>query len=376
MAISRLVDNSQLEGKRVFVRVDFNVPIANGKVANDFRIRAVKPTIDFLKKAGAKVILGSHLETKEGSDMTVVSNALKNIVEHVFVSSTDLVVINEHIERMRPGDVTLLQNLRFWRGEEMAEEHFATDFSRLADLYVNEAFSVSHRKHASIILFPKFLPSCAGIRFLEEMENLSRAFAPEQPFLFILGGAKFETKEPLVRKFLDTATNIFIGGALANDFFLALGYEVGRSLISNPPLQIPEDILRSLKVILPIDVTVETSNKQLLVKKPNEVATDEKIVDVGPDTIELLRHRAEEAKLIVWNGPLGIYEQGIVKETEELAIAVAESRGVSIVGGGDTIAAISRLSLETAFDFVSTGGGAMLEFLNKETLPGIEALQI
>lgn len=375
MDVPKIEDVKDLSGKRVLVRVDFNVPVEMGRVVNDFRIKAVLPTITFLTKAGAKVVLISHFSGKEANSLKPVSDHLKKILPHTYIASTDPVVIGEAVIGMNNGEVVLLPNLRFWAGEEMCEEHFAHDFSTLADIYVNEAFSVSHRNHASIVLLPTFLPSYAGIHFIKEIENLSRAFKPDEPFLFILGGAKFSTKQPLVNKFLLTATKVFIGGALANDFFAERGYEVGTSLLSNPRITIPKEILGNEKLMLPIDVTVRKPDKTLEIKRPDQVLPEEKIVDVGDATLSLLRGECEKSKFILWNGPLGIYEEGVVKQTEELAIAAAESLGTSIIGGGDTVAAITRLQLESAFDFVSTGGGAMLEFLVKETLPGIEVLK-
>lgn len=376
MEVRSIENADNLYGKRVLVRVDFNVPLKDGLILNDFRIRAVLPTISFLVKSGAKVILATHLDAKGGSSLEQVSLHLKKLLPHTYIPVTDFVVINDHISKMENGEVSMLPNLRFWTGEERRDERFVAELARLADVFVNEAFAVSHRNHASITLLPKILPSYAGIRFLEEIKNLSLAFDPDEPFLFILGGAKFETKEPLVVKFLNKATNVFIGGALANDFFAGLGYEVGNSLVSTSALSIPEEVLKNKKLLLPIDVTVQVPDKNPVVKKPNEVKAGEKIIDAGPETILMLRERAEKAKLTLWNGPLGIYEEGVVKQTEELAIAIAESPGISIVGGGDTAASIDRLELEETFDFFSTGGGAMLEFLAKETLPGIEALKI
>jgi phosphoglycerate kinase len=376
MEIRNLQRAGNLKGKRVFVRVDFNLTIVNGKVTDDYRIVAALPTIDYLKKQGAKIILATHLQSKGGADMNIVSDALKKMVAHEYLAVTDLSLIYEHISKMQNGEVMLMANLRFWRGEEMKDEDFAADLSKLADVYVNEAFPVCHREHASIVLLPKLLPSYAGMRLVLEIENLSKAFSPQEPFLFILGGAKFATKEPLISKFLAKATNIFIGGALANDFFAQQGYEVGVSLVANPPIIIPQEIFGNPKLILPIDVTVQLPDKTLVIKKPKEISKEDRIVDAGPETVAKLREFVENAKLILWNGPLGIYEEGIVKQTEELALSVAESQAVSMVGGGDTVASIKRLQLETSFDFLSTGGGAMLEFLLKETLPGIDALLV
>ncbi len=376
MGIPSVENAKNLYGKRVFVRVDFNVPLKDGLILNDFRIKAAMQTISFLVRSGAKVILATHLGGKNGSNLEQVSLHLKNLLPHAYIPVTDFVVISDHISKMENGQVVMLPNLRFWAGEERGDERFAAELSKLADIFVNEAFAVSHRNHASIILLPKLLPSYAGIRFLKEIENLSLAFNPEEPFLFILGGAKFQTKEPLISKFLNKSADVFVGGALANDFFAELGYETGRSLLSPPPRDISEEILKNKKLLLPVDVTVQDLGKNSCIKKPGEVKAEEKIVDVGPETVSLLKDKAEKAKLVIWNGPLGLYEEGFTKETEELAIAVAESVAFSIVGGGDTAASIARLDLESAFDFFSTGGGAMLEFLVKETLPGIDVLKL
>ncbi len=375
MDIPRIDSVRDFTGKRVLVRVDFNVPIENGVVLNQFRIKAALPTIKLLQQGGAKVILISHMAGRQARDLKPVSDALGLHMPHSYVPGTDPVVIREHISLMENGDVCLLANLRFWHGEEANEAQFAIDFSRLADLYVNEAFSASHREHASIVRIPALLPSYAGLNFMKEIENLSKVFDPPQPFLVIFGGAKFETKLPLIDKFLSTASGVFVGGALANDVFAARGFTVGRSLLSHPRVEIPQNILTNEKILLPVDVVVETENRERVVKKPEEVATGDRMIDAGPQSVVMLKEYCEKAKLILWNGPLGVYEEGAVKQTEELAIVVAESQGTSIVGGGDSVAAISRLELESAFDFVSTGGGAMLDFLIKETSPGIEALK-
>lgn len=375
MELPRLDQASHLSGKRVLVRVDFNVPVQNGFVTNDFRIKAALPTITFLKKAGAKIILISHREGREGHDFLPVSEALRKYVEHVYHSTTDFAVIADHASKMKRGDVVLLTNLRYWGGEEMCTEQFGLDLSKLADVYVNEAFASSHRRHASIVLLPKLLPSYIGFRFQEEIENLSKIFTPEQPFLFILGGAKFETKEPLIRKFLPKTSILFVCGALANDFLKVKGFETGRSFISKDISRITEDIYNDPKIVLPSDVMVETVEKTLVVKKVTEILKEDRVVDAGPETIQILKGYVDKAKYILWNGPLGIYEEGQVKQTEELAIVIAESRATSTVGGGDTTASIQRFSLEDSFDFLSTAGGAMLDFLVNETLPGIEAFQ-
>lgn len=324
-----ITEAGDLGGKKVFVRVDWNVPIQNGKVANDFRIRKSLPTIEFLKKAGAKIILATHFE----------GNGIRALRDFV------------------PEGVKLLPNLRDDEGEKANSAAFAKKLARKVDVYVNEAFSVSHREHASVVGVPKLLPSFAGLWFMKEVKNLSQAFYPKHPFLLILGGAKFETKLPLLKKFVEIADNIFIGGAMANNFFKELGRDVGNSLVSDGNFGL-KDLMKSDKIILPEDTIVH----------------ENKILDVGPKSLESLSEKISEAKLILWSGPLGAYERGFKVSTLELAKMIAESENDSIVGGGDTLAAIEELQMNEKFSFVSTGGGAMLDFLAKGTLPGIEAL--
>ena len=295
-----ITEAEDLKGKRVLVRVDWNG-------ASEFRINASMPTINFLIETGAQVILATHLA--EGS--------------------------TDDLRRYVPLGAELLPNLRENPGEEANSEEFARELASQADIYVNEAFSVSHREHASIVGVPKLLPSYAGVRFAEEVKELSRAFSPTHPFLLILGGAKIETKLPLVEKFSQIADSIFIGGAMAKH-----ASEIG--LGNNPKVWFPTGDLGAL--------------------------------DANTETLELLKTKISEAKFIVWNGPLGQYETGYVQYTNELALALAEAEGEVIVGGGDTLAMLEKLNVLDKYSFVSTGGGAMLEFLATGTLPGIEAL--
>ena len=295
-----ITEAGDLSGKRVLVRVDWSD-------GDDFRIQATKPTLDFLSQSGAKIILATHID--EGA---------------------------RDLEQFVPAGAQLLSNLRENAGEEANSEDFAKELASQADIYVNEAFSVSHREHASIVGVPKFLPSYAGLRFLEEVENLSKAFNPTHPFLLLLGGAKIETKLPLVEKFSKIADTIFVGGAMA-----VKAAEMG--LQENYGVMFPTGDLAAL--------------------------------DANEETLRILRAKIIEARFIVWNGPLGKYEAGYTKYTNELAQAIAEAEAETIVGGGDTLSAIQSLNILDKFSFVSTGGGAMLEFLAKGTLPGVIALE-
>lgn len=368
-------DIKNLSGKKVIVRVDFNVPISGGKVLDDFRIKKAIPTISFLQKKGAKVILISHLGKDDKDSLLPVADKVKKYVKNF--SFISLPILSEKTEErlnlLKNGEVVLLENLRSEQGEEKNSPSFARSISRYGDIYVNDAFSVSHREHASVVGIIKHLPGYAGLQLLEEIKNLSIAFTPRHPFVFILGGVKFETKIPLIKKFLKKADNIFIGGAIANDFFKAKGFEVGVSVVSNNVLQV-KPLLRQKNLILPTDVLVTKNNKKYYVK-PNEVKIDEKIVDCGPETVKMLGEIIKKSKFILWNGPLGKYEGGFGGSTEDLIKIISKSKIENVLGGGDTVAIISKLKLESKLGFVSTGGGAALDFLAKGTLPGIRVLK-
>ncbi len=368
-------DIQDLKGKRVIVRVDYNVPIKEGKILDDFRIKASVPTIEFLKKKGAIVILIAHIGDDGEKSLKPVSIRLKKFIPNLNFIETPVFSDNTKniITGLKSGDVVLLENIRREVGEKTNSPSFARGFSRYADIYVNDAFSVSHRAHSSIVGITKCLPSYAGLQLLEEVNNLSKAFNPKHPFLFILGGSKFETKIPLIKKFLREADEVFIGGAIANDFFKGKGYEVGTSLVSEGKVQV-KPFFKNKNLILPVDVVVTKDGKSRTTK-PSEVTSSECIVDIGKDSVESLRVLIEKASFILWNGPLGKYEAGFGGSTESLLKIISKSKANSIIGGGDTVALISKLKLEDKIGFVSTGGGATLDFLAKGTLPGIKALK-
>jgi phosphoglycerate kinase len=306
-----------IKNKTVLVRVDFNVPIENGKVLDDFRIRAALPTINFLLQKGAKIILLTHLG-KDGKA------SLEPVINRFFA-----------ISKIDKNKVAFFPNLRKFPGEMKNNPNFAKKLSSLGDIYVNEAFSVSHRAHASIVSLPKYLPHFAGLQLEKEVKNLSVAFKPRHPFLLILGGIKFETKLGVLNKFLPIADKIFIGGTLVVN-----------------ALQMP--IAKNSKIIFPVG--------------------DPTALDANAETLEILKKEIKKAKFILWNGPLGNYENGFTKGTIELAKMIGNSKAFSIIGGGDTVAAVEKVGLKK-FSFVSTGGGAMLNFLANGTLPGIKALK-
>lgn len=362
-----------LKGKKVLLRLDLNIPIKNEVVFNDFRIKKILPTIDFLKSEGAKIIIISHIGREKTATLLPVLNYFQKTMKIGFIKDVLSNDADSFVNNMKEGDVVLVENLRQSDGEKNNDEGFSKQIARLGDLYVNEAFANSHRAHASIVGIPKFLPSYSGILFQEEIKMLSESFKPENPFLFIIGGNKLKTKLSLIEKMLKVADNVFVGGALANDFFKEKGMNVGQSFVSEEKVDL-SSLVNNKKIILPIDVVTRNDAGNIMTKKPNEVLNDEKILDAGDETVSHLIKYVNDAQFVLLNGPLGDYEKGFGKPTADLIRAIANSDAKSIVGGGDTTAVISELGIEDKFTFVSTGGGAMLDFLLNETLPGITAL--
>lgn len=369
------LDTSKLAGVQVIVRIDGNVTIQNGKIVDDFRLRRSMKTLNLLRESGAKTILIGHREAEGDRSLAIVSAYFKTAgLDISFVPDLITEDARKSVNALKNGSFILLENLRYNPGEEKNDPDFAKLLSSFASVYINEAFSVSHRAHTSIVGIPKHIPSYAGFLFEEEVASLSGSFKPEKPFLFILGGAKFGTKLPLVKKFLDIADQVVIGGALANDCYKALGYEVGTSVISTGDFSLDE-IIKNPKLLLPPDTEVQNAKGEKFARDANKVGVDEKILDAGPRTADFLAPYVKNAKSILWNGPLGNYEAGFESSTLDLARLIANTPSVkAIVGGGDTLAAIAQLKMDDKFSFVSTGGGAMLDYLAKETLPGIQAL--
>ena len=343
----------------ILVRTAMNVPVENGKVINEYRLRRALPTIRFLAERGARVVLISHIGEKGTETLAPVAEALGKMISNVsFFPETIGPRARAAIRGLSPGSILVLENLRRDRGEVMNDRTFAKELAALGDIFVQDSFDTCHRRHASIVGVPEILPSYAGLLLEDETRELSQALAPKHPALAIIGGMKFFSKESVITKMLAAYDQVFIGGALANDFLKASGKDVGKSLISDADESTLKKFLANPKLVLPVDFVIE----------------NEMILDHGPGTSALLANLAHKAKMIIWNGPLGNYENGFRSATDAFARAVADSHAYSIVGGGDTIAAIEDLGLLPRFSFVSTGGGAMLDFLVYGTLPGIEAL--
>ena len=365
------VPKEELRGKRVLVRAGFDVPIVDGTVEGSFRLARSVPTLKLLQEAGAKTIIISHVG-RDGESLAPVAAAMQQHIPLTFIPDTVGEEARRAVTAMQAGEVLLLENLRRDEREQANDESFAQEIASLGDVYVDDAFSVAHREHASIVGVPKLLPHYAGLELESEVRELSRALTPAEGSLCIIGGAKFETKEPLIRKFLDIYAHVYICGALANDIFLARGVSVGASKVSDRKPS--ADVVNHPNLAMPVDVTVIHSDGTTGVCLPNEVQEGDIIADIGPESVESLRDIVNGAPLILWNGPTGIYEKGFTERTGALARMIAEHECISLVGGGDTVTAIEEAGATEKFTFISTGGGAMLEFLQNGTLPGIEAL--
>lgn len=362
------IKKEEFSGKKVVLRLDFNVPIKDGEITSDFRIKKSLKTMRFLLESGAKTIIISHIKNKEGSTLYPVYEYLKKEFNISFVED---VYDGESIGRAQiQSDFVLVENIRNWEGEEKNDEEFGKYLATLGEIYINDAFSVCHREHASIIRIPNILPSYAGFQIEEEVSVLSKLSKPEHPFTFILGGAKFETKIPLIEKYGKNADLLYLGGALANDVYKSRGTSVGKSLVSDIDIK---DYIKNINITVSDSVVVSGGEDRVC--NILDIKEDESIFDVNPNEIGKIKEQILNSKMIVWNGPLGLYEEGYVDGTKELAKVIAESDGYSVVGGGDTISAITELGLLDSFSFISTGGGAMLQYLTDGNLVGLKALE-
>ncbi len=367
-----------LEGVPVVVRAALNVPIKNGEVANTFRLRAALPTIEYLRKRHARVVLIGHVGDQGTETLEPVYRALKEMVPGLmFCRYTVGAEARQAVRELSPGSVVMLENLRRHRGEKENRPEFAAELADLGDVFVQDSFDVCHRPHASVVGIAGYLPSYAGFLVEEEVRELSRALSPKAPALAIIGGAKFATKEPVLKKLLASYDRVYVGGALANDFMQAAGRPVGTSLVSGADKAELKLLMGNGKLALPQDYVVApfgATRDKGRIAEIQDVRADEAILDNGPKSVSMLAERAKGAKTILWNGPIGNYENGFTDGTEALARVIALSKAHSIVGGGDTVAAIEKLDLAKRFSFISTGGGAMLDFLAKGSLPGLDVL--
>lgn len=368
---------TDIKGKKALVRVDYNVPMKGNKIVDTRRIEASYKTLDMLLKKGATPILVSHQES--GVSLRSVATFLSKKYQIVFITNDLLDKRTDEILSEVPAKtIILFENIRNYGGEEKNMASFAKRLASFADFYVNDAFSVSHRKHASVVGVAKYIPAYAGYSVQAELKEIDAiAKKPAHPFLFILGGAKFSTKAPLVHKFIDEVDNVVIAGATLNSFYKEAGFSVGKSVTEEGVSKIIKPLLKNSKLLLPVDVLVSRDGKKVTVS-PEEIAPDDVIVDIGKMSIELIAEKIEKAKTVIWNGPTGWYEKGFVSGTTKLAEAILLSSAKALIGGGDTGAAIAQVIQkkgERKGVFISTGGGATLEYLAKGTLSGLEVLK-
>lgn len=363
----------ELKGKYVILRSSLNLPVIDGVVTNEYRLIKSLPTMRYLHEAGAKIILIGHIGRQPDETLQPVFTALEKYLPVQWGGVIGGATCMERRALMADGDILLLENTRRDERETANDAAYAKEIAALGDLFVNDAFAVAHREQASVTGIARLLPSYAGLTLLQEVKQLSEVMKPISPSLFIIGGAKFDTKMPLVEKYLQLYNHIFIGGALVNDVLKAKGYEVGTSLLSDASLE-GAAFLDDPKLLLPVDLVVDGGALGKRTCDLDQVQPDEAILDAGPKTVAMLREYINQAATILWNGPFGNYEGGYVAATEAVAKLIAESKARSVVGGGDTVAAIEKLGINDQFNHVSIGGGAMLEYLEKGTLPAIEAL--
>lgn len=378
-------------GKKVLVRVDFNVPIDAGQILDDTRIVAAIPTIKYLISNNAKVIVCSHLGRPEGVynknfSMRLVHGRFMELLGTEVKMADDVVgeSAKSLIAELKDGEVVLLENVRFHKEEEENDESFARNLASLADIFVLDAFGTAHRAHASTAGVARFIPAVAGFLVTKEITELNKALHPERPSVVIFGGKKVSDKIGVISSFLDKASTILIGGAMAFTFIMAQGGEIGLSRYEKDKLEVAREILRlaeakNVKIILPVDAVVVrefTPNAKSKVVDSFKIPAEYQCVDIGPKTRKIFAKVIKQAKTVVWNGPLGVYEfKKFQKGTKAVAKAIAKSKAISIVGGGDSAAAINASGYESLITHISTGGGATLEYLEGKELPGIAMIQ-
>jgi len=389
MQIKTIKQIENLEGKRVLVRCDFNVPIKEGKVKDNFKITKSLSTIEYLIKKGAIVILTSHLGRPDGEVKLEFSlEPVKIELEKLLDKEIKLFGLDQLFElaqtNLEAGQVVLLENVRFSPDEKKNTGSFAKDLARVADIFVLEGFAVAHRPAGSVVGVAKFLPSYAGLLVEKEIEGLSKVTNPQKPFCVVLGGAKTETKIPVLKNLLTKADAILLGGGIVNTYLAAKGYEVGKSLLDE---NLQTEILEYVKhdnIIMPVDVvigTIDGQNHEVLEVNENlKVKSDWAIFDIGPKTIELYAKYIKQAQTLVWNGAMGYFEQHPYETGTHLIaqlLADRSSEGAfTVCGGGETVEVLKKLNIMDKIDLVSTGGGSMLEFLSGKTLPGVEIVTL
>jgi len=381
----------EVKGKRVFCRVDFNVPMKNEEITDDTRIRAALPTIQYLMEQGAKVILASHLGRPKGQvveelRLNAVAQRLSDLLNKSVVKTDEAYgdEAKEAISQLEAGDVLLLENVRFYPGEEKNDEELAKQFAELADLYVNDAFGAAHRAHASTEGIAHHLPAVAGFLMEKELQVLGSALNnPERPFTAIIGGAKVKDKIGVIDNLLDKVDNLIIGGGLAYTFVKAQGYEIGNSLLEEDKIDLAKEFMQKAKdkgvrFLMPVDAVVAddfSDDANIKVVDIKDIPSDWQALDIGPKTVAFFAEAISNSKLVIWNGPMGVFElNSFANGTKGVADALAKTEGYTVIGGRDSAAAVEKFGYAEKMDHISTGGGASLEFMEGKELPGVVAL--
>ena len=381
-----------LKGKRVFCRVDFNVPMKEGKITDETRIRAALPTIQYLVEQGAKVILASHLGRPKGQAveelrLTPVAARLGELLGKDVKKADEAFgpVAQEMVAAMNEGDVLVLENVRFYAGEEKNDAELAKEFAALADIFVNDAFGAAHRAHASTAGIADYLPAVSGLLMEKELEVLGKALSnPERPFTAIIGGAKVKDKIGVIRHLLDKVDNLIIGGGLAYTFVKALGHEIGLSLCEDDKMELAKEFMqlpkeKGVNFYMPVDVVITEEFSETATTKIvgiDSIPSNWEGVDIGPKTREIYADVIKNSKLVVWNGPMGVFEMTPFSQgTKAVGQALADAEGTySVIGGGDSAAAVEKFGMADKMSHISTGGGASLEFMEGKELPGVVCL--
>lgn len=364
-----LHDASSLYHKRVIVRLDLNLPMQDGVIADTSRLDAVTGFLTKLTFAGAKLVLMSHFGEKGESLKPVADELMRRLPYVHFTETRDIAQLRHDIEELPYGEALLLENVRLWNGETENVPSLARDFASLGDVYINDAFSVSHRNHASVTGIPEHLLSYLGPTCEHELANLSKALTPKLPALLIIGGAKISTKLFLIKRYLDQGVSVFLGGAMVHNILKSRGYEIGTSLYDKD-ISLPDEFVHHADIILPRDVVLDDGTTVPVDKVP----AGRKIVDAGKETLGELNKKITTAQTIIMNGPLGLYEEGWMHGTEYVLTSLGHADATTYIGGGDTVTAANKVHALKGISFVSLGGGAMLEYLSSGTLPGIDAV--
>ncbi|MDO9399614.1 MAG: phosphoglycerate kinase [bacterium] len=381
MLIKSVRQAKNLNNKTVFLRVDFNVPMENDLIKEDYKIIQGLPTIRFLLRYSCRLIIATHLAKASTKPIAQrLGQLLDKKVDFINNCCGESVV--KAANKLKTGEILFLENLRINGGEEKNDKKFAKQLASLADLYVNDAFAVCHRNHASVSAIKKYLPAYVGLLLEKEIINLDKIKEPKKPLISIIGGVKMKTKSALIKKLLKKSYRMLIGGALANNFIASHGFEVGCSIIDQESIKIVAKLKDNAKIILPIDAVV--SNKKdggdVVVKSINQIGKKDIILDIGPKTIKLYASFIKQANTIVWNGPMGYFENEHFKHgtlaVARLVASRSDGKAFGVVGGGETVEALKITKMADYVDWVSTGGGAMLAYLSGEKMPGLEKLKV